>query len=278
MVQVRKHKIAQLFIIFGFLTFLFFGYLWIYPNDFFLSDKIFRQAKDYQVKSDFFSYKVYFLPEKTVDLENLIESIDEALKEEAGWFKNNAKRTVSIIQKGQSIFFVKRYNSKSFFDYCSKCPFRSSKAFRSFYYAYFFKQKKLPTPEPIAIVEKRIGFLWTTCYLISKKIEGQSLEELTLETLSGSQSKLIKTQLHHLLNQLYDNKWLHRDLTLGNIFLCKDKLFFLDLDDVHSYAFNNHFFRKKFLTKHQKRLNRSLKHLKTFQETTFFVPEKLKNR
>lgn len=266
---MKINKALKVLFSLSFIGLVFASYLWIYPNDFFLSDKPFQRAPNYQVEKTFFSYKVFFLPEKTPDLEDLINHLDEALKDESGWFKNNSKRTVSIIQKNNSSFFVKRYNSKNFLDYCSKCPFRSSKAFRSFFYAYYFKQQGLPTPEPIALVEKRVGFFWTKCYLISKKIEGQSLDELLEKPSLPFDPSLIQAQLTRHLTKLYENQWIHRDLTLRNIFFYQGKLYFLDLDDIHSYAFKNYFFKKKFFEKHQKRLNETFNNFKTQKETLF---------
>ncbi len=57
------------------------------------------------------------------------------------------------------------------------------------------------------------------------------------------------------METFYQNKWVHRDFTFRNIWVFEDQLFFLDLDDMHSYALIITF-QKKFRKKHLKNLAR----------------------
>jgi len=103
-------------------------------------------------------YQILSKEHLTPDLEVLLSEPDFFLEDPQGWLKNNVKRTVSVVQLGESTYFIKRYNFKSLFDYLSKCPFRSSKAFRSFSYAHEFNQAGLQTPKPLALFEKTNWF------------------------------------------------------------------------------------------------------------------------
>lgn len=247
----------------------------IYPHDFFLSDQVFKKDSRYEVKHTFFQYNIFFKPEKNQDLISLIPHLDQELLNEKGWFKNNKKRTVSLIPYGDSSFFVKRYNYSNLIDYCSKIPFCSSQAFRSFYYGFHLKKNNVNTPQPIALIEKRIGFFWTKSYIIFKKIEGKSLEELIKEKSENADllnSEKNAKDLAHLFTVLKKNKWIHRDLTFRNIFYANEELYFLDLDEMHSYFFDNIYYRKKFEKKHVKKMIKDAENSHLNLQKSFSLP------
>ncbi len=247
-----KHKsIKILFSTFLLLGISFCVYRIVYPNDFFLSDKPFKKSPKYLVEKSLTHYQIISKEHLTPDLEVLLSEPDFFLEDPQGWIKNNVKRTVSVVQLGESTYFIKRYNFKSLFDYLTKCSFRSSKAYRSFSYAHEFNKAGLRTPKPLALFEKRIGFLWTSTYLIFEYKEGETLEAHFLkERISLEKKEALMKELSEYMVTFYQNKWVHRDFTFRNIWVFEDQLFFLDLDDMHSYAFNNYFFRKKFRRKH----------------------------
>lgn len=262
-------KTLLLFFTFGGLTFGL--YRTVYPNDFFLSTQEFKKNPDYDFKKNFSSLQITLKEGINPDLEKLLARPDQFLKDPQGWIKNNQKRTISVVQFDNSTYFIKRYNVKNLFDYISKCPFRSSKAFRSFLYAHKFDQAGLKTPKPIAVLEKRVAFLWTSTYLIFDYQKGETLETLLKERGLSLKDKwaLLQKVTHHL-ETFYQQRWVHRDLTLRNIFISQNELYFLDLDDVHSYAFNNYFFRKKFDKKHIQNLSNEFKIPPTEVKKVFF--------
>lgn len=248
----------------GLLALLLFGtafgiYRVVYPNDFFLSMKTFKNNDKYLFKKTFSHLKIQSKEHVNPDLHALLSNPDHYLKDPKTWLKNNKKRTVATPTIGKSKFFIKRYNIKDGFDYFRKCPFRSSKAFRSLYYAQKFKEKGLLTPQPIALYEKRIGFLWTSTYLVFEYIEGKTLEDhFQNSNISHEEKEKIVHKLGSHLETFYQNKWVHRDLTLRNLFIRENQIFILDLDDLHSYAFCNVFFKKKYKKKHTEHLSTEL--------------------
>lgn len=252
---------------------LAFGTYWVaYPNDLFLPITPFKNPSKYIIEKQFSSFKILSKDHVNSDLSRLLKNPNMFLEDSGSWIKNNKKRTVAIAEVGTSKFFIKRYNIQNFWDYVSKCPFRSSKAFRSFYYSTQFEAKQISTPQPIALFEKRFGFLWTTTYIIYEWMDGITLHEALKTSLLEEHEKIdIFLQLRCHFKTMYHNKWVHRDLTLQNLFIMEGKLYLLDLDDLHSYAFNNIFFRNKFKKKHLLFLNSNLSHYDMQIEDPFLV-------
>lgn len=229
------------------------------PNDFFISDRLFKENPIYSVEKNFRSYKIIDKSRSSHDLEGLLTDLDFFFDR---WpdtiFKDNKKRSAMIAKVGNTRFFIKRYKYKNLLDYITKCSFRSSKAFRSFYYAKEFENAGLKTPRPIALYEKRIGFLWTNTYLVFECVEYETIENVFKQSTKKQQEQLLK-KLYTSLAVFYKNKWVHRDLCLRNLMLEEGELVFLDLDDMHAYAFNNLFFKRKFKQKHTQKMAKDLK-------------------
>lgn len=230
------------------------GYYSIFPNDFFLS------KKEYLIdKERFNSYKttsftvLYDKTRLAEELLPLISSPDSFFDEPLSFIKNNCKRTVVKIIVGPSKLVIKRYNYKNWFDWITKCPFRSSKAYRAWYYMNELKRKGVFTTTPIAIIEKRIGPFWLETYLVTEYLEGTSLNQNGTAAISET----IYKELLNVLAIFFKNKWLHRDFIASNMILQNDKIAIIDLDEMHSYAFQNSYFRKKFLKKHIKKFQQT---------------------
>lgn len=267
-----KSKLNKFFFPLLLLGFAFGIYRFTYPNDLFLSISPFKNSSKYIIEKHFSSLKILSKDYVNPDLARLLKNPNKFLEESGSCIKNSKKRTISIAEVGNSKFFLKRYNIQNFWDYLSKCPFRSSKAFRSFYYSTQLEAKQINTPKPIALLEKRFGFLWTTTYIIYEWMDGITLEEALKNSLLEEEEKInIFLQLKSHFKTMYENKWVHRDLNLHNLFIIEGKLYVLDLDDLHSYAYNNVIFRNKFKKKHQLFLNSNLSHYNIELKDPFFV-------
>lgn len=241
----RIFKVAFLICI----SFIF--YLIIYPNDFFLSHKPFKKREAYHFEKCFNHFIIYDINKVNLTLSHLIKHPEEYLKEEMSFIKNNKKRTIAKLNLEGKKIIIKRYNFTSWFDWITKCPFRSSKAYRYWYYAHLFKDKGIDTVNPIAVIEKRIGPLWIHTYLIMEYHEGKTLNELKEKNLLNSKkSTIIAEQLQNTLQTFNELNWLHPDFKDKNILVTDQVVAILDLDELHAYTFNNHFYKKKSKRKH----------------------------
>ncbi len=242
---VRLFKIASLVCI------IYVFYLTIYPNDFFLSQKLFKNNPTYHFEKNFNHLIIYNKSKSTPSLNHLMNHPEDYLKEKMSFIKNNNKRTVAKLNIDEKNIIIKRYNFKSWLDWISKCPFRSSKAYRYWYYAHLFKNEGITTVNPIAIIEKRVGPIWTHTYLIMEYFEGNTLNDLKDKSVLNEQnSSYIAEQLQNTLNKFNELNWVHPDFKDQNVLVVDQMVAILDLDEVHAYTFNNYFYKKKCAKKH----------------------------
>lgn len=233
-------------------------YLIAFPNDFFLSKNEFTQNKDlYCYEQSFNKFTLFNKTLATSQLLDIIKSPDSYLNKKKNIIKDNEKRTIAKLEVDFGTIILKRYNFKGVYDWITKCPFRSSKAYRAWYYQHKLLKHGVATTKPIAIIEKRWGPFWLQTYTISEYIEGKPLSS-EQDQLNHLSYKPICKQLIKYLNVFYHLKLLHRDLVARNIIINGENIAIIDLDEMHSYTFNNKIFKKKFVNKHYyKLINRS---------------------
>lgn len=240
----------KLVLSFSLLGILFIIYLTNFPNDFFLSTRPFYTNKErFFYKKNFFSFVLLDKTFESPQLLKIINNPDQYLVSSNQILKDNDKRTIVKLTSDSKTIILKRYNYSGLYDWITKCPFRSSKAYRAWYYHHQLLKNGIETAKPIAIIEKRLGPFWKKTYLISEYIEGQTLSQ-KLREADETIHKEISGQIITALNIFYKQKWLHRDLVSRNVIVYKNKIAIIDLDEMHSYAFNNNLFKSKFHKKH----------------------------
>jgi len=151
--------------------------------------------------------------------------------------------TVAIVTIDNIKMVVKRYNIKNW-QHAFGRAFRRSRAVSSWVSAHLLQFYGIPTPEPVAVIEKRWGPLRKEAYFITKLISGEtgdiyfssdkkSLEEK--ESLAKSTVQLLKNI--HALNIS------HGDLKITNIMISESKPVIIDLDSMKQHS-NKYFFNK----------------------------------
>lgn len=255
---------------------IFLAYLFFFPNDFFLPKKDFIYNPDYVFEHTPFRLTIYDKSKTSKEILELIANPDLYLTSSKSLIKNNEKRTIARVNINSKSILIKRFNYKNLYDWITKCPFRSSKAYRSWYYASLLKKEEIETIQPIAIIEKRIGPFWTYSYLITEYVEGETLFSNYLNAQPNSMRK-ISEKMTHILDVFYRLKWVHRDFIGQNILVTQKGVAVIDLDEMHSYAFNNSVFKKKFFKKHLAKLLRNVPLSSNFSETFLMTHNSLSN-
>ncbi len=250
-------------------------YFIAFPNDFFLPKRPFISNKDrFCYKQSFSRFTLFDKTLTSPKLLEIIDNPDQYLLEPKHIIKDNEKRTIAKLTIDSTSIILKRYNYSGIYDWITKCPFRTSKAYRAWYYQHELKKNGIETAKPIAIIEKRWGPLWRQTYLISEYIEGKTLDEKLLQSGEIIQKKVSK-QIVEILNVFYKLKWLHRDLVGRNIIIKGETLAIIDLDEMHSYAFNNRIFKSKFHKKHYSKLIEKSRVPQDFIETFLMTHNQL---
>jgi serine/threonine protein kinase len=126
---------------------------------------------------------------------------------------------------------------------------RPSRAISAFRLGHMFLTRRIPTPLPMAALERRVGPFLTDSILITETVPAPNLLRFMTSNLSTQPAKLCKTpeweksiyrtmeNLGKSLQYMHDMGFTHRDLKATNIkvFINKDgvpEIAFLDLDAV----------------------------------------------
>ena len=159
--------------------------------------------------------------------------------------KDGRSSTIGFIKVGNKGLMAKRYNIKDFAHSLRRC-FRPTRASVSWVNAHRLRLIGIPTPMPIAFVEKRWGPFRSTSYFISEYIEGINAHEFFR---SGQyQAPDLSASIEHfisLFQSLADARVSHGDMKATNFILAENKIFVTDLDSMREHRFE-WLFRRAF--------------------------------
>lgn len=124
--------------------------------------------------------------------------------------------------------------------------FRPSRAARSWKFAHVLLKNNIATPEPIALIEKRWGFLRRDSYYIMEYCAGDSLLDLMGRVESHSQAgqELLK-EWEDIYLKLIDIKITHGDTNHGNYLVTQQGIKIIDFDTMHQHFFPWRLARRK---------------------------------
>ncbi|MBI5723840.1 MAG: hypothetical protein HZA50_07780 [Planctomycetes bacterium] len=150
--------------------------------------------------------------------------------------------------------FVKRYRRKHSWKAAVDC-FRPSRAVRAFRVGHEMLTRRIATAMPLAALELRAGPLLKDSILITEAVDGERLHEFLAKWLSSppqgdaplsepQQRRLAQEVLWllgRLMQQLHDNRYVHRDLKSTNLLICwspgaSPELVLIDLDGLRRTA------------------------------------------
>jgi heptose I phosphotransferase len=118
--------------------------------------------------------------------------------------------------------------------------FRTSRAARSWHYAHLLLANNIATPMPLALVEKRWGFLRRDSYYIMEYSDGISLGDYmsqisTQTTHSSDEAQKLFTEWQTIHQQLLAAKITHGDSSHQNYLVTRNGLQVLDLDTMRQH-------------------------------------------
>ncbi|MCK5190780.1 MAG: hypothetical protein KAR12_12065, partial [Methylococcales bacterium] len=127
-----------------------------------------RECSLFCVNKTWSQHTIYARKYHSDDLTQLIANPDNLINN-GHILKRGNSTTVSIVTTGHKQWLIKRYNTKNWI-YLLRRAFRRSKALVSWKNTNLLKFYGIPTPEPVAIIEKRLGPFRKTTYFISEVI------------------------------------------------------------------------------------------------------------
>lgn len=141
-----------------------------------------------------------------------------------------------VIVDGQR-FVIKRYNIKDFW-HGIKRAIQPSRAAISWRNAHLLELLNIATPKPIAMLEKRWGFLRKEAYYISEYCEGIRLQDYFQSEHTAEENAVVAKQIKDLFADLDAVKISHGDLKATNIVLVAGKPMLLDLDAMRLHRWH----------------------------------------
>ena len=168
--------------------------------------------------------------------------------------KNGNTSFVSHITWNNKDIVIKRYNHKNFF-HSLRHTIINSRAKRNWLHAQKLTMLGIPTPKPLAFIEKRKGPILWNSYYITEYIKGPNLH-VFLNDKSISENQHISTinQVEKIFNKMSDFLITHGDLKHTNILISEKGPILTDLDSMKSHKLNMFYKirRKKDIKRFQK--------------------------
>ncbi|HBN26237.1 MAG TPA: hypothetical protein DD405_02060 [Desulfobacteraceae bacterium] len=227
--------------------------------------KIFRECSAFACKKNHNSLTICDRQYQSELMDTFLADPDIFFKT-CTFLKQGNTSTVALVKINGRQLVVKRYNVKSFL-HSFRYLFRKSRASVSWKNAQrLFYILNIPTPKPVAFLEKRLGLFKKKSYFITEYIDGISAYNLfhsnEVEDIAGR--KHLVCMFGRLLQSLSDALLSHGDFKASNFIISNDKVFLLDLDAMQEHSFR-WMFRKKF-RRDCLRLTQNLKELPQLAE------------
>lgn len=197
--------------------------------------KIFRECTSFVCHKSWNSYMVSERNFYHGEMKKLIADPNSVI-DSSRLLKNGNSATVALAEVNGKLLVIKRYNIKNFGHALKRCP-RNTRAWSSWLNAHRLELLGIPTPKPIAFLEKRWGPFRSTSYYISEYIDGTDLyrlitsdrsKEINIESLSIRFGKMFKA--------LADANMSHGDFKATNFIVAGEKLYIIDIEGMREHS------------------------------------------
>jgi tRNA A-37 threonylcarbamoyl transferase component Bud32 len=205
--------------------------------------KIYRECSAFICQKSWDRFLVY---DRSYNTEKMVRFLTDpdALIDTNRLLKDGNTATVALVEVDCQRLVVKRYNIKNTWHAFRRCP-RPSRAWNSWRNAHRLALLGIPTPKPIALLEKRWGPFRFKAYFITEYVDGINVYHL----LHSESKKEIKhedlvEQFGNLLQKLANALISHGDFKATNFIFSGGELIMTDLDAMYEHRFATQFHRK----------------------------------
>ncbi len=167
----------------------------------------------------------------------------------SAYLKQGNTCTVKSVKVSGNRYVMKRYNPKGvLYELAHKGQI--SRARKSWINAHLLRFIGIPTPEPIALIERRPALGKRCSYFISRQVEGQCSWDFFCDHDVPDESKRqAADDLIIMLGRLHEHRISHGDMKGSNFLVREKKVWLIDLDAMiqhkHSRAFDASWQRDK---------------------------------
>ena len=146
--------------------------------------------------------------------------------------KDGRTCTVAQVELAGRALVIKRYNLKNLLHFFARC-WRPSRAWHSWREGHRLRFLGISTPEPLALIEERVGFLRWRAFLVCEHCPGRSLLDLLSPDREPADD--VARAIVSLFSSLHALRISHGDLKATNLLFHDGKLFVIDLDAVRQH-------------------------------------------
>ncbi len=199
--------------------------------------------------------------------------LDAALADQKANLKNGNTCTIARTLIADRQVVVKRYNIKDFWHGLNRA-FRPSRAAASWANAHRLLISRIATPEPLALMEERLGLLRRRAYYVSEYLDAPDALQFFAQSSSPDDREAVARNLATLFYRLYLLKFSHGDCKATNIKIVDLSPVLIDLDGMRSYRLPR-IFDSLFKRRHVKDLKRLMKNWEHDAATTALLKQAL---
>lgn len=197
--------------------------------------KVFRTCTDVKVTQTFKQYAAFASDFDAADL--TVQQLDVALNDAKNRLKNGNTCTVGKSIVASHNVVIKRYNIKNIW-HGLKLSVSQSRAAKSWANAHRLSILNIATAKPLALIEKRLGWLRRRAYFLSDYINAPDIAEF----FAQNDDVLIKEKVAHQTALLFYKLNLlqisHGDCKASNIKVVDGKPVLIDLDSMQAHTCN----------------------------------------
>lgn len=150
--------------------------------------------------------------------------------------------TLAKIQHAGRQLVIKRYNIKSPWHALSRC-WRPSRAWHAWLAAHRLIFFGIATPQPLALIERRLGFFRREAWLITTYCSGRNIADFFNDDADAASFTPALHAVQQLFQQLYSHRIVHGDLKATNLLWHDGQPILIDLDATRQYQCPPHFQR-----------------------------------
>ncbi|MBA3018640.1 MAG: hypothetical protein KKH20_01855 [Proteobacteria bacterium] len=196
--------------------------------------KIFRECTSFVCHKSWSSHMVCDRNSYYGEMKSLLSDPDSAIGS-SRLLKDGNSATVALAEVNGKLLVIKRYNIKSFGHALKRCP-RNTRAWSSWLNAHRLELLGIPTPKPIAFLEKRWGPFRSTSYYISEYIDGTDLYRLiTSDRSKEINIEALSIKFGAMLKLLADANMSHGDFKATNFIVAGEKLYIIDIEGMREH-------------------------------------------
>ncbi len=197
----------------------------------------------------------------------------DAFIQTAPLLKDGNSSTVALVEIDGRKYAVKRYNIKNLAKLIRR-QFSTPRTRRNWLFGHMLAFWGFNTPEPIAMMEKRLGPLRTSGYIVTEFIDAPNVRRALADAKDNYQRQQeIMTYFISEIRKLHDYQITHGDLKDTNFHYAGSKIYIVDLD-----AMKLHKSGRTFKKAVQKDLSRLVKNYQNHESLQDVVKKILLNR